>query len=377
MTPRSGLRPGLLAGLLAGLSAALLSGAAACSPQTPEEMMLPDPMQLPDTLTLRIGPFEMQPGEESTRCVTAALPTTVPIDVVQISTQQALSHHVIFYRESPDRATTDLVRCPPLNLLGGGSRAPLFIGESNRPEESQLTLPTGVSYRLEAKQIYTIEGHFLNAATTARQAYADVILKLAPEGAAVQQADMIFISALSALNKSYDSIKPGLPPMTSTRLDPVFQPMTASIQDAQVFALTTHQHRFGTRAEIFKSRDVSETGESLYVNTDWEHPVLKHFSPALSFAPGEGFRFYCEYNNTLTKYVKFGDSAVDEEMCIIWAHLKLPDGSSAGMGRPCTARAPAAEVGWERRAAVSQRTPGSHSRLRSEPPFTGALRHTA
>jgi hypothetical protein len=303
------------------LGAAFLSlWAAACSSQPPEERVTPDPMQLPGSVTVRIGPFEMQAGEETTRCVTATLPTTVPIDVVQISTQQALSHHVIFYREPSTRGTTDLVKCQPLDLLASGSRAPLFIGESNRPEESQLTLPDGVGYRLEPKQVYTIEGHFLNAATTARQAYADVILKLAPQGAALQQADMIFINALSALNKNHDGIKSGLPPMRATTLDAAFQPMTASLADAQVFALTTHQHRLGTKAEIWKATDAAGPGESLYVNTDWEHPVLKHFSPTLRFAAGEGFRFVCSYNNTSSSYVKFGDSAQDDEMCIIWAY---------------------------------------------------------
>lgn len=130
---------------------------------------------------------------------------------------------------------------------------------------------------------------------------------------------MIFINALSALNKNYDGIKSGLPPMRATTLDAAFQPMTASLADTQVFALTTHQHRLGTKAEIWKATDAAGPGESLYVNTDWEHPVLKHFSPTLRFAAGEGFRFVCSYNNTSSSYVKFGDSAQDDEMCIMRA----------------------------------------------------------
>lgn len=274
---------------------------------------------LPGTLTLRLGPIDLKAGEETTRCITAHLPTTAAIDIQQISTQQHLSHHVIFYREVPDRADTGIVGCPPLNLIGAGSRAPLYIGENNRAEDSQLVLPAGVGYHLEAGQAYTIEGHFLNASSSAQQAYADVVLRLAPAGTALVPADMIFISAVSVLNKSYDGTKSGLPPLRMTVADPAFLQLPSSLSEAQVFALTTHQHHFGTRAEIERATDLSTSGTSLYVNTDWEHPALKHFQPPLTFASSEGLRFTCAFNNTSNSYVKYGDSALTDEMCIIGA----------------------------------------------------------
>lgn len=273
----------------------------------------------PGTLTLRLGPIDLKAGEETTRCITAHLPTTAAIDIQQISTQQHLSHHVIFYREVPDRADTGIVGCAPLNLIGAGSRAPLFIGENNRAADSQLVLPEGVGYHLAAGQAYTIEGHFLNASTSAQQAYADVVLQLAPAGTELVPADMIFISAVSVLDKSYDGAKGGLPPLRATDADPAFLQVPSSLAEAQVFALTTHQHRFGTRAEIERATDLTGPGQSLYVNTDWEHPALKHFQPPLTFAPGEGLRFTCAFNNTSSSYVKYGDSAVTDEMCIIGA----------------------------------------------------------
>jgi hypothetical protein len=306
------------------LALSLLMGAAAACSQAPGDApavdLTPPSMTGAGTLTLRLGPFDLKAGEETTRCITAHLPTTAAIDIQQISTQQHLSHHVIFYREVPDRADTGIVSCPPLNLLGAGSRAPLYIGENNRAEDSQLVLPAGVGYHLAAGQAYTIEGHFLNASTSAQQAYADVVLQLAPEGTTLVPADMIFISAVSVLNKSYDGTKSGLPPLRATTADPAFLVMPSSLAEAQVFALTTHQHRFGTRAEIERTTGLGAAGTSLYVNTDWEHPALKHFQPPLVFSAGEGLRFTCAFNNTSTSYVKFGDSALTDEMCIIWAY---------------------------------------------------------
>ena len=306
------------------LLAAVGCGQEAADSDSP--MVAPPPPPPPlGAVRLTLGPLQLRPGQETTRCVTAHLPTTVDTDVVQIDSTLSQTHHVIFYREGVDRPDEPLHSCAPLDVISGtnASRAPLYIGEV--PKES-FQLPPGVGYRLRAGQAYTIEGHFLNAGTKTVQAAAELLLIPTPAGSSVQQADMLFLSATSQLGKKYDGIAPGLPPAvamvpTATTIDPAFFGLPDDLTDVSYFGLTTHQHRLGTRAVVSKSTGPGDLGELLYENTDWEHPPLKRFvSPPLTFGRGEGFRWQCSYANSTNKYVTFGQSAVSNEMCIVWAY---------------------------------------------------------
>lgn len=322
-------RPARVRALLAVLGAGLLVGAGCSEPFADSalptlELPAVEPLPL-GAVRLTLGPLELRPGQEATRCVTAHLPTTIDTDVVQIDSTLSQTHHVIFYREGVDRPDAPLHSCPPLDVLSGinPSRAPLYIGEV--PKES-FRLPDGVGYRLRAGQAYTIEGHFLNASAKTVQASAELVLVPKPAGSSVQQADMLFLSATTQLGKKYDGISPGLPPAvgtapTATTIDPAFFGLPDDLTDVNYFALTSHQHHLGTRVVVSKSQSLSEAGEPLYENTDWEHPPLKRFaSPPLTFKHGEGFRWQCSYANSTKKYVTFGQSALTNEMCILWAY---------------------------------------------------------
>lgn len=298
------------------LVAALVLTACGGSPDGPPADLSPFPA---DAIHLRIGPVTIPPATEKTLCVTAYLPTTVPIDVVQIDTRQTYTHHVIFYRESLDTiAEPDLFDCPPLDILSA-SRAPLFIGET--PDES-MKLPPGVAYHLMPGAPYRIEGHFLNAALTDIQADAEIILTPARPGSDTQQADMIFLSAVNQLDKKYDGAEKGLPPMTQTTIDLAWWGMPDDMLGSKFYALTSHQHRLGSNFVITKSTAPSDPGVQLFQNSNWSHPPLLRYPDAepLTFKQGEGFRWVCSYDNTTTDYIRFGQSALKNEMCILWAY---------------------------------------------------------
>lgn len=291
-------------------------GQAGCDSGSPVMDIPPPPA---DAIRVALGPYTLSPGQETTVCVTGYLPNSLPLDVVRIETRQTYSHHVIFYRETdgvPDAPVPSA--CPPLDLLST-SRAALFIGET---PTASMDLPTGVAYRLGSKAPFRIEGHFLNASTQTQQALAEIFLSPAPSGIAMQEADMVFLSASSQLNKSYDGLKSGLPPMRETTLDSAFWALPSDMQGSKFFALTSHQHRLGTHFSISKSSDAGAAGQILYENTDWEHPKFQVYpqDAPLSFAPGEGFRWVCTFRNTTTGYVKFGQSAEKDEMCILWGY---------------------------------------------------------
>lgn len=288
--------------------------------------MMPNPPAPPvpkDALQLHVGPVDLRAGEERTVCVTRRLPTTEAMNVSHVATRQTHSHHVIFYRYAPGskpRENSTPERCGALDLFDGGTfKIPVFIGESSDDAQNQLQLPPGVAYHFGAGDYYTIEMHLLNASPSPAQANADVLLVPIEKGVPVVYADMIFANGERTLRKSYDGGGAGIPPMQALTTDPTFAAVSG---EAKIFALTTHQHRFGTDLSIYRSTGVADGGTLLLRNTDWAHPALLRYpdNAPLTFAAGEGMRWVCSYRNTTSNYVTFGSSAETDEMCIIWAY---------------------------------------------------------
>lgn len=306
---------------LALLSAGL---AGACQPADISKDSSDMGQKIPEgVIRLTTGPIELAAGQERTVCVVGRFPLTVAVDVTKISTQQTGSHHVIFYRyvSTTDPPLNDKAEdCAPLDLLTGGQlKAPLFIGESADPAHNNLELPAGVVYHFEPDDYYKIEVHILNASPQPATREVDVYLTPTAPNDSLQRADMMFLNNTKGLNRKYDGMSSGLPPLTKTTIDAAFTPVDS---DAKIFALTTHQHHLGTSVTAAKSTSVSDVGTTLLTNTDWEHPALYRLpdSSPLTFKNDEGLRWVCSYDNTTNNYVKFGQSAKTDEMCIIWAY---------------------------------------------------------
>lgn len=320
---RAQLTLALSATLALGCSSDAPPGAGATDEPTPAAPDLASPFDPAgqDTIRLEMEPFTLQPGQEVTRCMTAHLPTAAPVDVVSIGSAQSFTHHVIFYREEQDVPDSPTRDCQPLDILGGGrvQRVPLFIGET---PEARLDMPAGVAYRLGARAAYTIEGHYLNASAQPVTTRSAVLLRVAPAGAETTKADMLFYASVTALNKSYDGKARGLPPGKVTTLAPAG--FHAPREGIKLFGLTSHQHRMGTEFVISKSTGRDDPGQELFRNTDWAHPPLLRFpdDQLLTFdrQRGEGLRWTCTYNNQNDFYLTFGQSAVRNEMCILWGY---------------------------------------------------------
>ena len=297
----------------------------ACSQQSDVSPSLTD-MAAPfpkDAINLATGPIMVASGTERTVCLTAKFPFAVPVDVTQIATQQPSSHHVIFYKypmavEPPVNQTP--IDCSPFDLLSGnGLTAPLFIGESADPSQNVLRLPPGVAYHLEPGGYYKIEVHIVNASPKDIAPEVNVVLSPARPDEQVQYADMLFFNNTKTLNKNYDGIASGLPPRAETTIDPAFAVVQTGFN---VFAITTHQHHLGTSIGVAKAAKSGSPGTPLFTNTDWQHPALYRFpdDQPLTFQLGEGLRWECSYNNTTDNHVKFGESGLTDEMCIVWGY---------------------------------------------------------
>ena len=89
-------------------------------------------------------------------------------------------------------------------------------------------------------------------------------------------------------------------------------------QTTTIFALTSHMHARGTRFEI-QIVGGARDGESVYVNTDWEHPQMLTFATPLVLQPGQGLKSIVTWRNETEKFIQFGLVSTDE-MAIIFGY---------------------------------------------------------
>lgn len=320
------------------LGAALFGFGLGCSGSPPGgDPSMQDPMQMDpmgaadmalpplatDAIRLQLGEVMLQAGEERTVCVTRRLALPAGVDINKINTRQKSSHHVIFYKHTQGTPTiNDTPKdCQPLNVFGLGMfKVPLFIGESADDRQNEIQLPPNVAYHFDATDFYTIEAHLFNPSPNAVKATAEAILTPVPAGSPTPTyADMLFFSNAKALAKSYDGKSGGLPPMQKTVIDPAFFTISESFK---LFGISTHQHLRGIGVTVTKSTSATDAGTELFTNIDWSHPETYRLpdDQPLMFKKGEGLRWVCSYDNKGSKYVRFGQSAEDDEMCIIWAY---------------------------------------------------------
>jgi hypothetical protein len=86
------------------------------------------------------------------------------------------------------------------------------------------------------------------------------------------------------------------------------------------FAVTTHEHRLGTRFRIWFANSASDTNHTPIADTtDWANAPLYQVKPQMDFNGSNGVAYKCEWNNTTNQLVTFGESAL-QEMCFMWMY---------------------------------------------------------
>ena len=261
------------------------------------------------TYDISIGPVTLQPGEEQIVCVDKRLPTDHPIDVVRMTNDLSPGgHHVIFYKSGATTEQATPFPCQSFRDILNGT-VPLFIAQK---EHTELDFPRGVAYPFPAGQMVRLELHFLNATSAPESVSATMHLGEAAAGTITDHANLMF----------WGRVDIDIPAGQTATLGPSFHYFRQS--DLHIFGVTGHQHHLGTGFKIELAKAIDDSaGQMIYENDDWANPPLKLFDPPLKPGDGEGLRFTCQYDNTTSGSVKFGES-VNDEMCFLWAYY-YPD----------------------------------------------------
>jgi hypothetical protein len=276
--------------------------------QPPQMLPMPRPPSehpLGKEVTLRLEPFDVQPGTERQVCKRFNLPRDAPMEVVRLSsTMVGTSHHLNVYKVlgsgaaapvDPSRAV--VYDCPPAaEQLAGG--AAYFYGASS--PEKHFDTPPGVVFHMPPGQQIIVEHHVINASPRVMKGEASFTLTaIMPGGRVEHHADVMWMGNWYFY----------LPPRqrTSSTARCVFP------YDVEVFGLWSHFHSLGVNFTMDKWTPQGRT--RIYESQDWAHPVYLPKAPPLLIRAGEGIEWTCTWNNTRDRAVGPGRESTDE-MCI-------------------------------------------------------------
>lgn len=261
-----------------------------------------------DAFTVKWGPFEVPAERESTRCVMKRLGNTEPISVHEIhNVLGATSHHFIVYRVNDTVERPEPYPCNP--FTDTFNDPPLIITQRTN---DRLTLPEGVAYTIEANQMVRLELHYVNPRAAPQMAEATSTFIPMPSEDVEHEADVMFLG---------DADFKAIPKMSEATVGPTFLQLPSRFNGVNYFAITGHEHQWGTDVYVEVAESVGAPGTPIYDIPVflWDEPETVTYDPPFTVPDGGGFKLTCDWNNLSDEPVGFG-LGVDDEMCFIWAY---------------------------------------------------------
>lgn len=272
-----------------------------------------------DGFTVTWGPVDVPAGTEHTQCVIKRLDNAGQIRVGKIeNVLEATSHHFIVYQVNDDTVEErpEPFECQPFSdTLDPDKGAPLMVTQKS---SEVLELPEGVGFTLEENQMVRLELHYINATQETQTAEASSTFHPMAEGDFQDEADFLFIG-----NPDIE-----IPPHQEWTLGPSYFPLPGDLEGVNFFAITGHEHQWGTDVYVESAPGESGDGTPVYdvENFNWDEPETVVHDPPFQVPSGGGFRFTCEWFNQSDDTVGFGESANDE-MCFFWAYYYPSQGA--------------------------------------------------
>jgi hypothetical protein len=240
-------------------------------------------------VVLKMTPFTVPAGQEVFMCQNFANPFGADADIREFESHMSTgSHHLlIFYKQ--DATDDPVAACSGLEFSAGpyGAQTP----------DAVVTYPDGVAALIPKNQGLRFASHYLNATTSDITANVEVILRKADPATVKNQAGIFFFNNVNFI------IPPTGAPYTITK-------DCVAPQDMTIMYSVGHMHQHAT--ELTAMLD----GQMIYDTTSWSASAFKQYQPTLSVKAGQKFTFSCTYVNKTGGPLIFGESALNNEMCI-------------------------------------------------------------
>jgi hypothetical protein len=211
------------------------------------------------------------------------------------------SHHFFLFYDDSNTNEAAPSPCP----AGGFEFHPYVYSTQDR--DSLLEYPAGVASLMRGNKGYMLNSHYVNTTGQMLSATVTVLLHLAPAGSNNQHAGVVFMNDIGIT----------VPPGDSWSSD------SCSIDyDVYLMGAGSHMHQ---RATGFDAR--TNAGTELYTTTEWADPVPRVFNPPMHISAGTRVTWKCHYFNETQQTLGFGESALDNVMCIFSAqYYPVPAG---------------------------------------------------
>jgi hypothetical protein len=218
------------------------------------------------------------------------------------------------------------IDCQPfVGALNPANGNPLIISQK---ADDTLALPQSVAYTLDPNQVVRLEMHYINANTQPVTLVTTSTLTTIPDSQYKYDASFLFIGdpCIGSQTSCFGQ-GPGIAPNSTWSTGPQYFAVPSQYNSSNFFAITGHEHHLGTGVQIWSATSATDPGTQIYTSTSWSDPPVTTFSPAIHIPAGGGFKFNCDWNNTTTSSVGFGESATTE-MCFFWAYYWPSQGAS-------------------------------------------------
>lgn len=264
-----------------------------------------------DSYSVEFGPVTVAPGKENTQCVVLRLDNPALLHVGQIHNELTDgSHHLIVYRTNDTEEKLQPFDCQPFSdTLKPEKGSPLMITQKH---DEVLTLPKGVAFTLQPKQMVRLEMHYINFNSVDTQVHAKTTFTGISDAEFKDEADFLFLG-----NPDIN-----IPAHSTQKLGPTYLALQKpELAGVNVFGITGHTHQWGTNVSVSLADSKDGPDKVLYdvPNWQWAEPATVYQDPPVQIPAGGGFRFSCEWDNKGNTNVSFGESANDE-MCFFWAY---------------------------------------------------------
>jgi len=247
--------------------------------------------------------IDSPPASETWKCQIGPLPTTDVMHVHRVQhVQTAAVHHMditVLLYSGAQTMPPGLYDCGPLY-----QQFPKLMEEQTlyaaQSPEGDIVLPDGIAAVVPPGITVMYEVHHVNATNHPVHISSRVNAWVLPPG----QPQTGTLGAFTLRARRLD-----IPP----HAEKTEWAQCVMDQDVDVIFMSSHTHKLGRDVRILKYGG-ADAGNELFVNTDWQLPLLKNFAPTMHLSAGEGMELRCHYQNDGDSTVNWGFLSTDE-MC--------------------------------------------------------------
>jgi hypothetical protein len=267
---------------------------------------------------INVGPFDIPPGGEKILCQYFQVPDQNAFAVTKYEVRMtAGSHHFLV-------VDTPYTTIPQQGLYDCSAEGELFstatgLAFATQDEYDGITFPPGMGVYMKAGKVILVQTHYFNLDPNGatHQGYVTLNAETADPSTINQWAGYLF----------FDNQNLSIPPHSQTT---VTKDCYANAP-YRVLGLAGHFHQHGILFDVEQIPLGSSTGTSIYRTSMWDHPVPRYFTPParpLPVGAGDDIQYSCAYENDTDQTLVFGNSAISNEMCILFGYYYPSDWSS-------------------------------------------------